>query len=378
MKDRPTRLVLLGSTGSVGRQTLDVVRSFPGEFEVTGLCAGRNVELLRSQIEEFRPRYFHSLSDASAVGNCTRLADPAEIASLPEVDLVVGATVGCAGMKPALAALTAGKPLALANKEPVVMAGELLSKAASEHGGEIRPVDSEPSAIWQCIRGEGSAVRKLFITASGGAFRDRPHDSLSGVTPAEALKHPTWQMGPKITIDSATLMNKAFEVIEARWLFGVPFDNIEAVIHRQSIVHSMVEFADGSVKAQMGLPDMRLPIQYAMFYPERRSNASIPRYDPVEMGTLTFEPMDAARYPCYELAMEYGSKGGDWPAALAGADEAAVSLFLNGAIRFTDLPDVVARTLKAHTPAKEPGIDDIIRTADWAAERTLRDAGAAS
>ena len=370
MKDNPTRLVILGSTGSVGRQTLDVVRNFRGEFEVLGLCAGNNTQLLQTQIDEFRPRFYHAVNNGP-VCNGAQLAEPSEIASLPEADLVVGATAGCAGMMPALAALQAGKPLALANKEPIVMAGELLFKAARKHGGEIRPVDSEPSAIWQCIRGEPSAVRKLFITASGGAFRDRSWDSLAAVTPEEALKHPTWQMGPKITIDSATLMNKAFEVIEARWLFDIPFENIEAVIHRQSIVHSMVEFEDGSVKAQLGAPDMRLPIQYAMFYPKRKANPDLPRYDPVRGGPLTFEAMDPTRYPCYELAIEYGSRGGDWPAALAGADEAAVSLFLEGKIGFTDLPNVVAGTLNAHRPVPQPDVEDVIETAAWAQAHTL-------
>ena len=358
-----TKLVILGSTGSIGCQTLDVVRSFPGEFELVGLCAGSNLSLLKDQIDEFRPRFYHSTAAESTL-NGARLADPAEIASDPEVDLVVGATSGCAGMGPALAALRAGKRLALANKEPVVMAGELLMRTAREHGGEILPVDSEPSAIWQCIQGEDSPVRKLFITASGGAFRDRTWSDLVDVSPAEALKHPTWEMGAKITIDSATLMNKAFEVIEARWLFDVPFEKIEAVIHRQSIVHSMVEFEDGSIKAQLGAHDMRLPIQYAMFYPERKPNDSIPRFDPAAAGSLTFEALDPTLYPCFEIALGYGRRGGTWPAALAGADDAAVELFLGGKIRFTDIPDVVDRAVGAHSPVAEPTIEDLIDAAD--------------
>ena len=359
-----TRLVILGSTGSIGCQTLDVVRSFPDEFELVGLCAGSNLKLLQDQIEEFHPRFYHS-TNANGTFDGAKLADPCEIVSDPGVDLVVGATSGCAGMGPALAALSAGKRLALANKEPVVMAGELLLRAAREHGGEILPVDSEPSAIWQCIQGEDSPVRKLFITASGGAFRDRTWHELANVTPAEALKHPTWEMGAKITIDSATLMNKAFEVIEARWLFDVPFENIEAVIHRQSIVHSMVEFEDGSFKAQLGPHDMRLPIQYAMFFPDRKSNDSLPRFDPTAAGTLTFEKLDPTLYPCFELALEYGRRGGTWPAALAGADDAAVDLFLSGKIRFTDIPDFVDRAVAAHTAVPEPTIDDLIEAATW-------------
>ncbi len=363
MGDGVTRLVILGSTGSIGRQTLDVVRSFPGEFELVGLCAGNNLKLLQEQIDEFRPSFYHS-TGARGNFNGAKLADPAEIAAGPELDLVVGATSGCAGMGPALAALRAGKRLALANKEPVVMAGELLLRTAREHGGEILPVDSEPSAIWQCIQGEDSPVRKLFITASGGAFRDRTWKELADVSPEEALKHPTWEMGAKITIDSATLMNKAFEVIEARWLFDVPFEKIEAVIHRQSIVHSMVEFEDGSIKAQLGPHDMRLPIQYAMFYPDRRPNDSLPRFDPAAAGSLTFEKMDPTLYPCFEIALDYGRRGGTWPAALAGADDAAVGLFLGGKIRFTEIPDVVDRAVGAHAAASEPTIDDLIDAAN--------------
>ena len=369
-----TRLVILGSTGSIGRQTLDVVRRFPDDFELVGLCAGSNLKLLQDQIDEFQPRFYHS-TRANGTFNGARLAEPSEIASDPEVDLVVGATSGCVGMDPALAALRAGKRLALANKEPVVMAGELLLRTAQEHGGEILPVDSEPSAIWQCLQGEDSPVRKLFITASGGAFRDRTWNDLADVTPAEALKHPTWQMGSKITIDSATLMNKAFEVIESRWLFDVPFENIEAVIHRQSIVHSMVEFEDGSVKAQLGLQDMRLPIQYAMFYPNRKANDTIRRFDPATAGTLTFEAMNPTLYPCFELALEYGRRGGTWPAALAGADDAAVGQFLGGKIRFTDIPDVVDRAVAAHSPALAPTIDDLIEAARWTYSYALGLAG---
>ncbi|MBM3957493.1 MAG: 1-deoxy-D-xylulose-5-phosphate reductoisomerase, partial [Gemmatimonadetes bacterium] len=262
------RLVILGSTGSIGRQTLDVVRGFPDEFDVVGLSAGRNAALLQDQIHEFRPRYFHCCGEATLDG-ATPL-DPREMATLPEVDLVVVATVGGVGMRPTFDALNAGKPVALANKEVLVMAGGLVTAAARNADVRILPVDSEPSAIWQCIEGDPRGIARLYITASGGAFRDRSWDSLRSVTPEEALDHPTWKMGAKITIDSATLVNKAFEVIEAHWLFGAPFDRIEAVVHRQSIIHSMVEFSDGSVKAQLGPPDMRYPIQYALMYPHCR------------------------------------------------------------------------------------------------------------
>jgi 1-deoxy-D-xylulose-5-phosphate reductoisomerase len=372
------KLAILGSTGSVGRQTLDIVRCFPGEFEVVALCAGRNVELLRQQADEFRPAYYHCDGTGFGASSAMRSISPGEAATLPQVDIVVAAMAGSAGMGPLLAALTAGKKVALANKEPMVMAGQLVTQAARQHGGEILPVDSEPSAIWQCIQGEPTPARKLIITASGGAFRDRTWESLRDVTPAEALKHPTWKMGQKITIDSATLMNKAFEVVESRCLFGIPYERIDVVVHRQSIVHSMVEFEDGSVKAQLGPPDMRYPIQYALFHPERRANAALPKFDPVKVGQLTFEAMKPDLYPCFELAMDYARRGGTWPAVLAGADEAAVSLFLDGKIRFTDLPDVVAATLSAHSPRLDASLDDVVEAAAWAAEYTLHSPSRAS
>ena len=364
------RIVILGSTGSVGTQTLEIVRAFPESFEVVGLCAGNNVELLKAQADEFHPRYINSTAALDTHNGATRLS-PEEIVSLPEVDLVMCATVGCAGMGPTVAAIDAGKTLALANKEVIVMAGELLIRRARKHGATVLPVDSEPSALWQCIEGEKTDPAKFIITASGGAFRDRTWESLHNVTPAEALKHPTWSMGAKITIDCATLMNKAFEVIETRWLFDIPFEKIDVVIHRQSIIHSMVEFADGTAKAQLGPTDMRHPIQYALFYPDRQHNAGLARFDPIATGSLTFEPMDPSLYPCFELALEYGKRGGTWPAVLAGADEAAVSLFLDGRIRFTDIPEVVASTLAAHTPNMEHSIEDAVQAASWATEHTL-------
>jgi 1-deoxy-D-xylulose-5-phosphate reductoisomerase len=367
---QPKRLVILGSTGSIGQQTLDILRSFPEQFEVVGLCAGNNVELLKQQVDEFHPRYINSVAELPSYNRAKRL--PAEeIVSLPEVDMVMAATVGCAGMGPTLAAIDAGKTVALANKEVIVMAGELLMMRSRQSGATILPVDSEPSALWQCIQGEQGAPAKFIITASGGAFRGRTWESLHDVSPAEALKHPTWTMGAKITIDSATLMNKAFEVIETRWLFDIPYEQIDVVIHRQSIIHSMVEFADGSVKAQLGPPDMRHPIQYALFYPDRQENSALPHFNPVQTGSLTFEAMDQSLYPCFELALEYGKRGGTWPSALAGADEAAVSLFLDGVIRFMDIPDVVANTLASHRPIMEHSVKDATEVAAWAAEQTL-------
>ena len=365
------KLVILGSTGSVGTQTLDIVRAFPERFEILGLCNGYNTPLFKKQIDEFKPQYFSTLGDVESGYGGAKKAVTEEIVALPEVDLVVAATVGCVGMPASIAALNAGKTLGLANKEVIVMAGNLLIEAAEMGGATILPIDSEPSAIWQCLEGEVSEPSRLIITASGGAFRDRTWGSLDDVTPEQALKHPTWTMGAKITIDSATLMNKAFEVIESRWLFDIPFDQIDVTIHRQSIVHSMVEFADGTLKAQLGPTSMGQPIQHALFYPERQLNDDLPKLNAVTMGSLTFEEMDPTLYPCFELALEYGRKGGTFPAALAGADEAAVELFLDGKIKFTQIPDLVAATLAEHQSNATPTIADTIEAARWATETIL-------
>ena len=323
-------LAVLGSTGSVGTQTLDVVRSFPNDFRVVALAARRSVSLLEAQVKEFHPKLvsceWTDGEKAALLSNGCIDSSMEDMVRDPDVELVVSATVGDVALDPTLAAIEAGKNVALANKESVVMAGQLLTDLASTHDVELLPLDSEPNAIWQCLRGEERPVSRLIITASGGAFRDKEPDQLADVTPEQALNHPTWKMGPKITIDSATLMNKAFEVIEAHALFGVPWEDIEVVIHHQSIIHSMVEFVDGSVKAHISPPDMRLPIQYALFYPERVYNESIQRFDPVATGALTFEPMRPDRYPCFELALDVAKKGGTWPAALCGADEMAVDL----------------------------------------------------
>ena len=365
------KLVIVGSTGSIGRQTLDIVRAFPERFEIVGLCNGFNTPLLKTQIDEFKPKYISTLGDIEPGYGGVGEAPAEEIVSLPEVDFVMAGTVGCAGMTSTLAALSSGKTVGLANKEVIVMAGQLLMDAASAGGATILPVDSEPSAIWQCLEGEVSEPSRLIITASGGAFRDRSWAMLDDVTPQEALKHPTWTMGHKITIDSATLMNKAFEVIESRWLFDIPFDRIDVTIHRQSIVHSMVQFSDGTLKAQLGPASMGQPIQYALFYPERLVNDDLPGLDPVTMGSLTFEAMDRSLYPCFELALEYGRKSGTYPAVLAGADEAAVELFLRGDIKFTQIPDIVSNSLAAHEVIHDPSIADTVAAAKWATETTL-------
>jgi len=288
------------------------------------------------------------------------------MAAHPDVDVVLVGTPGAAGLAPTLAALRAGKAVALANKEVLVMAGAVLTRAAAEGGGELRPVDSEHSAIWQCLWGEArGGIARLILTASGGALRDRPVESLDTVTPEEALRHPTWTMGRKVTVDSATLFNKGLETIEARWLFDVPVDRIEVVMHRESIVHSLVEFRDGSVKAQLGLPNMRLPIQCALTYPERLP-CPVPRLDLAALGSLQFALPDFARYPCLALALEAGRRGGTCPAVRAAADEVAVEEFLSGRIRFTDIPRLIERVLAAHSPGPEDDLDAVLEADTWA------------
>ena len=363
-------LAILGSTGSIGTQTLEVVRAFPGDLRVVGLAARRSVQLLEAQTREFRPKLVYCEGNprekASILDGGAIEATMVEMALDPEVETVVTATVGDAALLPTIEALRAGKRVALANKESVIMAGPMLTRIAREHGGQILPVDSEPSAIWQCIRGDDRGISGLVITASGGAFRGWTKSQLADATPEQAIKHPTWSMGPKITVDSATLMNKAFEVIEAHYLFGIPWENINVVIHHQSIIHSMVEFVDGTTKAHLGQPDMRLPIQYALFHPERVCNEGIERFDPVKTGSLTFEEMEPERYPCFDLALDYARRGGTWPAALCGADEAAVDLFLSRKIGFLDIPIVIREALERHCPVTDPTPEQALEAARWA------------
>ena len=366
-------LAVLGSTGSVGTQTLDVVRSFPGELRVVGLAARRSISLLESQVKEFGAELVSCQGTAdekaALLSDGCRECGMEEMARHPDVDTVVAATVGDIGLGSIFAAIEAGKRVALANKESVVMAGEAITRMADSNGVDLLPLDSEPSAIWQCLRGEDRGVSKLIITASGGAFRDMPVEKMADVTPEQALKHPTWSMGPKITIDSATLMNKAFEVIEAHWLFGVPWDDIEVVLHPQSFIHSMVEFVDGSVKAQISPPDMRLPIHYALFYPDRVPNESIARFDPVSTAELTFIPWSPERYPCFDMAIDVAKRGGTWPAALCGADDAAVEAFLDGRIGFLEIGAVISEALKDHEPTSDPSVGDLLAAAASARER---------
>ncbi|MBN2186130.1 MAG: 1-deoxy-D-xylulose-5-phosphate reductoisomerase, partial [Dehalococcoidia bacterium] len=316
--DDVKKIAILGSTGSIGQQALEVIRTLPNKFSVMGLAGGKNSELLKRQLSEFQPEMFYSLAESDF--DCEReFLSMEEIASHPKVDMVVIATSGKAGLSPTLAALKAGKIVALANKESLVTAGEIIINEARRHQTQILPIDSEHSAIWQCLQGEGGKPRRLLLTASGGPFYHHTGSQLSEVTVEQALHHPTWEMGKKVTIDSATLMNKGLEVIEAHWLFAIPFENIEILIHPQSIIHSMVEFVDGSIKAQLSPPDMKLPIQYALSHPQRWPNSKLSYLDLSKPQRLSFEPVDYDKFPCLKLAVNAGKAGGTYPAVLCAA-----------------------------------------------------------
>ena len=365
-----TRVAILGSTGSIGTSALDVMRGLGPDFEVVGLSANTRWELLAEQIAEFGPRRAAIASRevlpqlAERVGgNCVELsAGPEGVAALAadaEADVVLNAIVGASGLAPALAALDAGKTLALANKECMVMAGPLLNRAAAATGAQVVPVDSEHSAIFQSLHsGRAAEVRTVWITASGGPFRTVPLAALDDVTPEQALRHPNWDMGPKITIDSATMMNKALEVIEAKWLFGLEVGQIRVLVHPQSIVHSMVEFVDGSTIAQLGLPDMRVPIQYALTYPERRTSP-VAAADLAEVGRLDFEEPDLDRFPALALGFRAAEAGGTMGAVLNAANEVAVAAFIAGRLRFTDVAVAVAAVMDRHEPLADPSLDAI-------------------
>lgn len=352
------RVAILGSTGSIGRSALEVVSRHPDRFEVVALAANRSVDRLEEQVSRFSPaRAVIADESVGTPGTGTSWSSGrealVELAASPDVDVVLNALVGAAGLEPTLAALEAGHRLALANKESLVAGGNLVLGAARSGGGEIVPIDSEHSAILQCLEGQPrSSVQRLVLTASGGPFRGRNRDELWHVGPEEALRHPTWDMGAKITIDSATLANKALEVIEAHFLYGLPYDRIDAVIHPQSIIHSFVEFVDGSVLAQLGFPTMELPILYALSYPERVEDQTLRTYDPVRSSPLTFEGIDHDAFPLFGLGAEAGAAGGGAAAAYNAGNEIAVQAFLEGRIRFPEMADVVRRAID------EAGSDD--------------------
>lgn len=369
--DNPVKkIAIIGSTGSIGQQTLDIVRNFPQQFQIIGMTAGQNLSLLSKQIEEFKPTfYWHGGKKAKLDITGSKMIPAEELVCHPMVDLVVVAASGKAGLVPTLAAVKGGKIVALANKESLVAAGEIITTEAKKHGASILPIDSEHSAIWQCLRGEGQPAR-IILTASGGPFLHYSRAEQEAVTPQQALDHPSWKMGRKVTIDSATMMNKGLEVIEARWLFDTPFDRIQVVVHPQSIIHSMVEFADGSTKAQLSFPDMRLPIQYALSYPERWPNQNLPKIDWGKTKELTFEAPDMDSFPCLKLAVEAGKRGGTYPSVLCATDETAVELFLTGQIKFTDIARLVEQLLSEHRSHFSPSLDEIDASDTWAREKT--------
>jgi len=376
----PVRLAVLGSTGSVGTQALDVVRANPGVYEVVALAAGRNEKLLAEQAAEFG---VPELRARCAADDPSVLAG---LAQLPEVDIVLNAVVGFAGLPATVAALEAGKRLGLANKESLIAAGPVVAAARARGGGEIVPVDSEHSAVYQALqagprasaRGTGGApptraaraasVRRILLTASGGPFRGRSRAELERVTVADALAHPTWSMGPKITVDSSTLMNKGLEVIEARELFDVELERIEVVVHPQSVIHGMVEFSDGSTIAQLSMPDMRLPIGYALAAPGRVAQA-VGVIDWARLGTLTFETPDLDAFPCLGLAYRAAQAGGDTPATLNAANEVAVAAFLDGRLSWRGIADVVGEVLEGHSPGNVTTIDDVVASDGQARRR---------
>jgi 1-deoxy-D-xylulose-5-phosphate reductoisomerase len=371
--DDPLAIAVLGSTGSVGTQVLDVLRSFPERFRVVALTAGANVELLAAQAHEFAPALVVATDDGlrtADLPSATRveIGEEAlvEAATLPEIDVVVTATSGHAAIVPTARAIEAGKTIALANKETIVCAAEIIMPLAARHGVAIRPVDSEHSAIWQALGGSNpSDIARLILTASGGPFRQYTAAQMSDITVEMALNHPTWSMGGKITIDSATLMNKGLEVIEAHWLFRVPYEQIDVLVHPESIIHSIVEFADNSQIAQLGLPDMRLPIQYALTYPDH-APGPCKRLSLAEIGILHFEHPDELRFPCLRLAREAGMKRGPYPAILSAADEVAVQAFVDGKLAFAGIARIVDHALASYQGKDDITLESLAEIDEWA------------
>ncbi|MDZ8241244.1 MAG: 1-deoxy-D-xylulose-5-phosphate reductoisomerase [Nostoc sp. ChiQUE01a] len=379
-------ITLVGSTGSIGTQTLDIVSQYPDQFRIVGLAAGRNVEMLAAQIRQFRPQIAAiCLEDQlPALKEAVKDLDPQpillageagviEVARYGEAQTVVTGIVGCAGLLPTIAAIEAGKDIALANKETLIAGGPVVLPLIQKHGVKLLPADSEHSAIFQCLQGvPKNGLRRILLTASGGAFRDWDVEKLAEVTVADALKHPNWSMGRKITVDSATLMNKGLEVIEAHFLFGLDYDDIEIVIHPQSIIHSLIELQDTSVLAQLGWPDMRLPLLYALSWPDR-IYTDWERLDLVKAGNLTFREPDHQKYPCMQLAYAVGKAGGSMPAVLNAANEQAVALFLEEKIRFLDIPRCIEWVCDRHQNDNRanPSLDDILAADKWARQEVL-------
>jgi 1-deoxy-D-xylulose-5-phosphate reductoisomerase len=375
------RLAILGSTGSIGVNTLDIVRQFPEKFEVVSLSAGLNIQLLKNQILQFRPKLVSVLNKELSETLQRELSDTTveithgvegliKVATHPEVNQVVSAIVGAVGLIPTLSAVKTGKAIALANKESLVMAGKIIMDEAKRNGAQILPVDSEHSAIFQALLGHRKEdVRRLILTASGGPFLNLPLSRLHDVTVREALNHPHWEMGKKVTIDSASLMNKGLEVIEAHWLFDIPIEKIAVQIHPQSVVHSMVEYIDGSIVAQMGIADMRIPVSYALSFPHRLP-LNLPPLNFSQTGGLTFSPPDPERFPCLRLAYQSIAVGETMPAILNAANEIAVNAFLEGSLKFTDVPLLLQRVMQEHEVKSVHTIEDILRADQWAREKS--------
>lgn len=379
-------ITLLGSTGSIGTQTLDIVAQYPDQFRVVGLAAGRNVEMLARQIRQFRPKIAAICEEEKLPELQAAVADlhpqpilmagepgVIEVARYGDAETVVTGIVGCAGLLPTIAAIEAGKDIALANKETLIAGAPVVLPLIEKHGIKLLPADSEHSAIFQCLQGVPTGgLRRILLTASGGAFRDWPVDKLSSVTVADALKHPNWSMGRKITVDSATLMNKGLEVIEAHFLFGADYEHIDIVIHPQSIIHSLIELQDTSVLAQLGWPDMRLPLLYALSWPER-IYTDWPQLDLVKAGNLTFREPDHQKYPCMQLAYAAGRAGGSMPAVLNAANEQVVALFLEEKIRFLEIPRLIEKVCDRHQAdnCPHPSLDDIVAADKWARQAVL-------
>ncbi len=371
------RIVVLGSTGSIGVNTLKVVQDHPDEFQVVGLAAGSRVEELAEQAKIFRPKTV-AIQDPSRVVDLRRLLagtgieifageeGVAELAGMEGADRVVVAITGAAALKPTLRAIAMGRSIGLANKETLVMAGELVRRQAAAHHAQLLPIDSEHSAIFQCLKGHSTAeVRRILLTTSGGPLRTVAREKFGSLSKAQIMDHPRWKMGPKITVDSATMMNKALEIIEARWLFDLAVERIEVIVHPEAIVHSMVEFIDGSVLAQLGITDMRIPIQYALTYPGRLVS-SLPPLDLVALKQLTFEAPDRSKFPCLEFGIEAARRGGTLPAVFNAANEACVEAFLRDALPFTQIPVVIERVLSRHRVTASPALDQILQADIWA------------
>ncbi|MEC2073139.1 1-deoxy-D-xylulose-5-phosphate reductoisomerase [Alkalihalophilus marmarensis] len=364
------KISLLGATGSIGTQTLDVIKHHSDQFSLIAMSVGRNINLALDQINTFKPSIVSVMTQEDAQKLQLQISDEIkvvygeegliEVAANNEADILVNAVIGSVGLAPTLKAIEAGKTIAIANKETLVTAGHIVTDAAKKHQVPLLPVDSEHSAIFQALNGESSSeVDRLILTASGGSFRDKTRDELNGVTVEEALNHPNWSMGAKITIDSATMMNKGLEVIEAHWLFDIPYDNIDVVLHKESIIHSMVEFVDRSVIAQLGTPDMKVPIQYALTYPNRLEATNSERLNLWEIGTLNFSKLDTERYRCMKFAYEAGRIGGTMPTVLNAANEEAVAAFLDGKITFLDIEDQIEQALERHGKINHPTLDVI-------------------